>query len=512
MRGISRAGGAARGPAGGTARARAAGLVGTGICAALSAGLGPGGGGDEIARGRPRLRGRPRPGRPCRSSSSSRTSRPPRAETRDRSDQRFALIQAAQAPYLNQLAAAGSGRRAQVRAGGRHRGPGPELGRGDAGGQPGGRGGDPGQPDRRAGGGRRRARRATCPDQRAMPDTAASTVKAPAGACSGRPRSSRRTRSPSPTPTRPTAGAVTARSLGFTGAGVKVAFLADGIDPGNGNLQRGGKSVIGRYADFTGDGTAAPTEGGEAFIDANAIAGQGQAGLQRGRVRRADAGHRVQHPDPGGGARCLARRAEGVQQQRHLHHLRVPAGNRLRGRHRARERAQRVVRRQPVPRRLLARRGRGVQQHGGGGRRHRRRRGGRRGAVQHDRLPRVRPERHLGRRVDRLPVLRADRLRRGGQVRARRLAERQHQRALERRVHPGTDGLWTWWRRATSRSPPARPPGRVRRLRQLPRQGLAGRGDRRDERVGARGGGGGGAGHPGLPEGPRQRQADARAG
>ena len=51
--------------------------------------------------------------------------------------------------------------------------------------------------------------------------------------------------------------------------------------------------------------------------------------------------------------------------------------------------------------------------------------------------PAVRPERHLGRRVDRLPVLRPDRLRRGGQVRARRLAEQQHQRALERRVHPG---------------------------------------------------------------------------
>jgi hypothetical protein len=79
--------------------------------------------------------------------------------------------------------------------------------------------------------------------------------------------------------------AVAAQKLGFDGAGVTVAYIADGVDPANPDFQRNaayassgspaGSPVFKKYEDFSGDGPNAPTAGGEAFLDASSIAAQG---------------------------------------------------------------------------------------------------------------------------------------------------------------------------------------------------------------------------------------------
>ena len=61
-----------------------------------------------------------------------------------------------------------------------------------------------------------------------------------------------------------------------TGQGVKVAFVAEGIDTGNPDFIRpDGSHVFVDYQDFSGDGPNAPTSGAEAFGDASSIAAQG---------------------------------------------------------------------------------------------------------------------------------------------------------------------------------------------------------------------------------------------
>jgi hypothetical protein len=72
----------------------------------------------------------------------------------------------------------------------------------------------------------------------------------------------------------------TAQSLGYTGAGVKIAVFPDGMDPTLPNFQRsnghgGTESAITDYQDFSGDGINAVTGGGEAFGDVSSLVAQG---------------------------------------------------------------------------------------------------------------------------------------------------------------------------------------------------------------------------------------------
>ena len=274
MRGISPAVGAARAQAGGTARAVGAGLAGTGICAALALASVPAVAAERSPAARRRATGATGATVPVIVFLKSQPAAGGGA--RVRSDQRFALVQAAQAPYLDQLEQLGAAdvhRYALVDAIAARVPSSAVAALTDS---PGVAAVIPDSPIVGPAAATDAPAAAVAASAPAASGTAASTVKTPPGTCSATTPQLAPDALPLTGTDSTTAGAVTARSLGFTGAGVKVAFLADGIDPGNVNLQRGGKSVISRYADFTGQGTAAATEGGEAFIDASAIAGQGR--------------------------------------------------------------------------------------------------------------------------------------------------------------------------------------------------------------------------------------------
>jgi Subtilase family/Peptidase inhibitor I9 len=118
------------------------------------------------------------------------------------------------------------------------------------------------------------------PDQKVSvaPPTASQFLAAPAPASPGGSAASGVCGTPSK-PLLPedliTTHAVQSHAQGITGAGVTVAWIADGLDPNNPDFIRAGKSIFKSYVDFSGNGPSTQTGGEEAFGDASMIAAQG---------------------------------------------------------------------------------------------------------------------------------------------------------------------------------------------------------------------------------------------
>ncbi len=236
----------------------------------------------------------------------------------------------------------------------------------------------------------------------------------------------------------------TARSLGFTGAGVKVGFIAEGIDVNNPDFIRAdGSKVFANFQDFSGEGAAAPNVDSESFLDASAIAAQGRQVYD---VQNFSADPlpstcdiRVEGVSPGVslfGYKVLGTNAEfseanyiqAIDYAVTTDHVDV---------------LNESVVFQPVP-------GRGRAQRGGTGQRrcrtrrcHHCRRDRRRGHQQHHRRALHRPEHHFGGRQHRLSLAGTDQLHRRAAV-FHRLAEQQRLGDHFGRLHP----VWSYSRPA----------------------------------------------------------------